>query len=71
MRKDIFYTTTPSNSFGFHFKWKFVPVEGAQELGVKLQVIREREERCLGAEDGLTYVAKNQQRKVWDQTGGV
>ena len=46
-----------------------MPVEGAQELGVKLQVIREREERCLGAEDGLTYVAKNQKEKSGTKQG--
>ena len=63
-KERIFYALKPYKTFGFYFKWKFMPVEGARRSGVRLQIIRETGKGYLGPGYRLTHVAKRQQRKI-------
>lgn len=70
-KKRFSYAITSFNSFGFHFKWKFMPVEGAQEIGSKTTGNQRKRKGCLGAGDRLTYVTENQQRKIMGSKQGL
>lgn len=47
-------------SFGFHFEWNFMSMEGAQEIGS--ETTGNQRKGRLGAGVGLTCIAENHEK---------